>query len=310
MSYSKLPTPANLSGLQKHPHGKHWKTPNPTPHLCTLPETVIGAPACSARGFPSLSLSISMFCCPLLISQETSQTSQTGDCRAHLEILGSLLCMTSLARAERPWWEQSGRGSKEVTGYQWRPGLTLPEYLFWGEKKPNQTNNKTAVRQLLYKRSSTQMLLQLDPSTKGGIISFFLNSQELRTWWWEEVREIIAALQPLQCSQWSLWAHNLEIPNGPSMFFPPAAAAAAKVHDCDHLNQQRAVLLPPPSHKPCPWGAPCCQCSSLSNVVAFKNPPFQASLEWFHGAFADSLINDLSVLQNKNLLGAETETQH
>lgn len=102
MSYGKLPTPANLSGLQKHPHGKHWKTPNPTPHLCTLPETVIGAPACSARGFPSLSLSISMFCCPLLISQETSQTSQTGDCRAHLEILGSLLCMTSLARAERP----------------------------------------------------------------------------------------------------------------------------------------------------------------------------------------------------------------
>lgn len=41
------------------------------------------------------------------------------------------------------------------------------------------------------------MLLQLDPSTKGGIILFFLNSQELRVWWRQEDREVIAALQAL-----------------------------------------------------------------------------------------------------------------
>lgn len=99
-THSKLPTPASLSGQQKHPHGQHWKTPNPTPHQGTLPKTVKRTPARSARGSPSLSLSISMFCCPLLLSQETSQTSRTGDCRAHLEILGSLIRMTSFARAE------------------------------------------------------------------------------------------------------------------------------------------------------------------------------------------------------------------
>lgn len=146
------------------------------------------------------------------------------------------------------------------------------------------------------------MLLQPDSSNTGGIIPFFLNSQELRTWLWQEVREVIAALQPL-----SLWAHSLEIPNSPSMFFTPTAAA--KVSDCDFLKQQRAVL-PPPSHKPCPCEAPHCQCSSLSYVIAYKNSPFQASLEWFHGAFTDLLINDLAALRNKNFLGAETEAQH
>lgn len=38
------------------------------------------------------------------------------------------------------------------------------------------------------------MFLQLDPSTKVGVILFFFNSQELRMWLWEEVREVIAAL--------------------------------------------------------------------------------------------------------------------
>lgn len=58
VSYSKLPTPANLSGLQKHPHGQHQKTPNPTPHQCTLPETAMRTPARSARRFLFLSLNL------------------------------------------------------------------------------------------------------------------------------------------------------------------------------------------------------------------------------------------------------------
>lgn len=58
LSYSKLPTPASLSGQQKHPHGQHWKTPNPTPHQGTLPKTVKRTPARSARGSPSLSLNL------------------------------------------------------------------------------------------------------------------------------------------------------------------------------------------------------------------------------------------------------------
>lgn len=68
VSYSKLPTPANLSGLQKHPHGQHQKTPNLTPHQCTFPETAIGTPARSARGFPSLSLALSLNLCVVLPS--------------------------------------------------------------------------------------------------------------------------------------------------------------------------------------------------------------------------------------------------
>lgn len=63
--------------------------------------------------------------------------------------------------------------------------------------KKNNKKTTTAVRQLPHKRSRNQMLLQLDLSTKGGIIPFFLNSQELRVWWREEDREVIAALQAL-----------------------------------------------------------------------------------------------------------------
>lgn len=89
------------------------------------------------------------------------------------------------------------------------------------------------------------------------------------------------------------------------MFFTPTAAAA-KVSDCDHLKEQRAVL--PPLHtNPVPGkhftaNVPVSAMLLPTKIIHFRHhwSDFMVLL----------LINDLAVLQNKNLLGAETEAQH
>lgn len=200
------------------------------------------------------------------------------------------------------WQRQQGG-----TGYQWIPRLTLPEYLFWKEKQTKQNQTQELWGNCSIKEAVLKCFYSLTQTLKWALSSSSLTLRSSGCGCGRNSEKSLQHLQPLL--YWSLWAPSLEIPNGPSMSFTPTAAAAPKVSDCDHLKHQWAVL-PPPAHKPCPWEAPHCQCSSLSYVIAYKNSPFQASLEWFHGAFTDLLINDLAVLHNKNFLGAETEAQH